>query len=151
MPDILIETEDFTRLAESRNLFRAVPSGQRFNVGGQPPEETLRPPSIDIGEPGREPDSETLNLTGGEEKTANFWYDTGIPASIRFWIEWYLTQEDADARENMYTEYEIETIFYPARPIPNINDTEQIGTVDIRAPAEIGNIVLIGKILIYQP
>lgn len=87
MPDIIIDPEDLARLATSRNLFRAVPSGQRIIEGPLYPEDTYRLPAIDIGEPGMEPDAETLILTGGEAKTVPFWYDVGVPPADRYWIE----------------------------------------------------------------
>ena len=122
MPDTFLDTDDLAALANSRNHFRAVPSGQRIIEGAEYPEDTHRQPAIDIGEPGREPDAEMLMLTGGQQKNVPFWYDVGVPPAIRYWIEWYRNEADREARQNMYTEYHIETIFYPDRPTQNITN-----------------------------
>lgn len=151
MPDIILDPKELAQLATSRNHFRAVPSGQRIIEGPQYPEDTYRLPAIDIGEPGMEPDAEVLILTGGQAKMVPFWYDVGVPPADRYWIEWYRTEADRDARTNMYTDYKIETIFYPLKPIPNTNDRAQRGSVYMNAPVEVGNIVLLGKMIIHQP
>ena len=148
MVDLELTPEEIADLATSRNKFRAVPA-QRVVAEGET--ETLRPPTIDIGEPGQEPDSENITIRPGEAKEAPIWYDTGVPPSVRYWIEWYESIADRSARSNMYTRHPIETVFVPERPYPDTTNRQQTATVFIRAPAELDVEILYGKILIYQP
>ena len=135
-------------LAASRNDFRAAPA-QRVVEAGET--ETRRPPAIDIGEPGQEPDSENITVKPGEAKVAPIWYDTGVPPSVRYWIEWYESEGDRSARRNPYTRHPIETIFTPEQPYPDTTNREQTASVYIQAPADLDVEILYGKILIYQP
>ena len=148
MADLELTPEEIADLATSRNNFRAVPA-QRVVAEGEV--EALRPPTIDIGEPGQEPDSENITIRPGEAKEAPIWYDTGVPPSVRYWIEWYESIGDRSARRNMYTRHPIETVFVPEQPYPDTTNRQQTAKVLIRAPDDLDVEILYGKILIYQP
>lgn len=130
MPDILTP-EQIAELANSRNFFRSTPSGQRIRETVQTEE---RPPLIDIGEPGREPDAEYVELVLGEYVDTPFWYDVGIPPAGRYWVEFYFNIADRNERRNIYGG--IQTILYPTKPIQNTNDREQQGTASFFTPQE---------------
>ena len=148
MVDLELEPEEIEELATSRNNFRAVPA-QRVVQAGEV--EALRPPKIDIGEPGQEPDSEYLTIRKGEAKEAPIWYDTGVPPSVRYWIEWYESVGDRGLRQNQYTRHPISTVFTPEYPYPDTENRQQTASVFIRAPDDLDVEILYGVIIIYQP
>lgn len=124
---------DAGTLASSRNHFRSTPGG-----------EHRRPPRVDIDEP--------IVLRVGQQKLYNFEYDSGDPPANTFGMEWYRNQADADARQNPFTGYEIETRLSPASPIPNPNVRDHKGQALFTAPDVVPEgepTMLIGKILIY--
>lgn len=135
-------------LPASRNSFFSTPtrawSGSIAPPAPPPPEYILA--CIDITEP--------LYGNPGEVKVVPYRYRAGYPKAVAFFIEWFFTQEDADALLNPLDRdiYALPTTaITPATPEPDTGEW-QWGSVRLEIPEtyQIGY-QLYGAMIIEQP
>lgn len=98
---------------------------------------------IDIEEP--------ILVFKGEKKEVGFTYFAGDPFGDRFWLEWYLSEADAWAGENILTEHLPRHRLTPARPFPSeADEADLLGRAEFYVPPDWIYDELYGKIFIRQ-
>ncbi len=131
------ENIDIKLLVRSRNRLPSVPFRQILDSV----DSVLISAWVDIVEP--------LICASGEIKDVPFTYRSGIPASSAFRIDWFLTESDQQTGENkLITSIPITTIF-PHQPLAE-GARVAAGFVNLTAPAVMMDLLLYGKMTIFQ-
>ena len=131
------ENIDIKLLVRSRNRLPSVPFRQILDSV----DSVLISAWVDIVEP--------LICASGEIKDVPFTYRSGIPASSAFRIDWFLTESDQETGENkLITSIPITTIF-PHQPLAE-GARVAAGFVNLTAPAVMMDLLLYGKMTIFQ-
>ena len=128
---------DMKSLVRSRNRLPSVPYRQVVDAV----DSVLVSAWVDIFEP--------LVCASGEIKDVPFTYRSGIPPSYAFGIDWFLTESDQETGENkLITSIPITTIF-PHQPLAE-GARVAAGFVNLTAPAVMMDLLLYGKMTIFQ-